>query len=350
MMTVQGPRSKVQGRSADCAPAHLGPWTLDLGPHNERGGVLLLVLFVTAALSFVALSTALMVRTEVAATAYRLEAEQAGLLAQGAIEQTLYLMKHPGIMDAEGRPLFLPGQRRLDLAFETGQAGVVITPEAARMNVNTEQSERLQALLRAVGAADHQAMEIAEAIVDWRTPRTSDVGTVFDVFYSALPQPYRAAHRRFEHLEELLLVKGITPELFYGWMERDRDGRLVRRGGLRRALTVYGMNPTQVSLNESPYELLLSLPGMDAERAQAIVAGRREKPYERMDDLPVPLPSEASSFVVLSLPDIGHMRLTATGQPAGSATRASLSAVFSPQTAAQPRRLVEWAQDAIAEQ
>jgi hypothetical protein len=211
-------------------------------------------------------------------------------------------MKHPGIVDAEGQLLYMPGQRRLDLAFETGQASVVITPEAARMNVNTEQSERLQALLRA------------------------------------------------ERLEELLLVKGITPELFYGWLERDREGRLVRRGGLRRALTVYGMNSTQVSLNESPYELLLSLPGMDAERAQAIVAGRREKPYEKMDDLPVPLPSEASSFVVVSLPDIGHMRLTATGQPAGSATRASLSAVFSPQTAGQPRRLVEWEQVAIAEQ
>ena len=311
--------------------------------------MLLLVLWVTAALSFVALSTALMVRTEVAATAYRLEAEQAGLLAQGAIEQTLYLMKHPGIMDAEGRPLFLPGQRRLDLAFETGQAGVVITPEAARMNVNTEQPERLQALLRAVGAADHQAMEIAEAIVDWRTPRTSDVGTIFDMFYSALPQPYRAAHRRFERLEELLLVKGITPELFYGWLERDREGRLVRRGGLRRALTVYGYRGP-VSLNESPYELLLSLPGMDAERAQAIVAGRREKPYKTMDDVPVTLPLEASSYVVLSLPDIGHMRLTATGQPAGTATRASLSAVFSPQTGAQPRRLVEWEQEAIAEE
>jgi len=318
-------------------------------PHQERGGVLLLVLWVTAALSFVALSTALMVRTEVAATAYRLEAEQARLLAQGAIEQTLYLMKHPGIVDAEGQLLYMPGQRRLDLAFETGQASVVITPEAARMNVNTEQSERLQALLRAVGVADQQATEIADAIVDWRSPRTSDVGTVFDMFYSALPQPYRAAHRRFERLEELLLVKGITPELFYGWLERDREGRLVRRGGLRRALTVYGYRGP-VSLNESPYELLLSLPGMDAERAQAIVAGRREKPYKTMDDVPVTLPLEASSYVVLSLPDIGHMRLTATGQPAGTATRASLSAVFSPQTGAQPRRLVEWEQEAIAEE
>ena len=319
-------------------------------PHQERGGVLLLVLWVTAALSFVALSTAMMVRTEVAATAYRLEAEQARLLAQGAIEQTLYLMKHPGIVDAEGRPLFLPGQRRLDLAFETGQASVVMTSETARMNVNTQQPERLQALLRAVGVPEPQAVEIAEAIVDWRTPPTSDVGSAFGLFYAALPQPYRAAHRRFERLEELLLVKGVTPELFYGWMERDGQGRPVRRGGLRRALTVYGMNSTQVSLNESPYELLLSLPGMDAERAQAIVAGRREKPYKTMDDVPVTLPLEASSYVVLSLPDIGHMRLTATGQPAGKATRASLSAVLSPQTSGQPRRLVEWEQEAIAEE
>ena len=139
-MMVQGPRSKVQGRCQAGVPGVHA----DFGPSRERGGVLLLVLWVTAALSFVALSTAMMVRTEVAATTYRVEAEQAHLLAQGAIEQTLYLMQHPGILDADRQPLYVPGQRRLELAFETGRASVLITPEAAKMNVNTEQPERLQ--------------------------------------------------------------------------------------------------------------------------------------------------------------------------------------------------------------
>jgi general secretion pathway protein K len=349
---VPSPKSQVPSRRRRrlvCRTWDLGPGTWD--SRGERGGVLLLVLWVTAALSFVALSTAMMVRTEAEATGYRVEAEQARWIARGGIEQTMFALQHPDLRNAEDKPLLATGQRRLELPFATGRAQVRLMPEAARMNVNVEPAKALAALLQAVGLTSSQAEETAEAIADWRAPRSSEIGSVLDNFYAGLAPPYQAAHRPFARIQELLLVKGITPEILYGWIERDEAGRLWRHGGLARLLTVYGDTHTMPSLNESPYELLLCLPGMDAERARAIVAGRRQKPYATWNDLPLPLPPEATPSVMLWAPDNGYLRVTATGEVTGSSTHASVSVVLG---AAAPgssqRRIVEWEEQADADE
>jgi hypothetical protein len=51
---------------------------------------------------------------------------------------------------------------------------------------------------------------------------------------------FQARGASFEEIEELLLVQGMTPELFYGNYVADADGRLSPRGGLRDSLSVWG--------------------------------------------------------------------------------------------------------------
>jgi len=338
---MKGPRSKVQSpKSKDSAFR---------APHStlERGGVLLLVMWVTATLSAVALSLALSVRTELAATSYRLEAEQARFLARGALEQALYIVQNPGLRDAAQRPLYEQGQPYLEFSFSTGAAWVKVASESGKINVNTAPVERLQTLLLAAGVDEREAPEIAQAIGDWRLPPTSSVSSAFDLFYQRLPQPYRAAHQPFGRLEELLLVKGVTAELFYGWMERERDGRLVRRGGLNRLLTIYG-SPTQVNVNQAPYEVLLTVPGLSAESARALVAGRRQKFYRSAADLPVALsPGVLGYFAFLDASFLYD--LTATGRPSGTATRASVRAVVQ-REANRQLRLLLWQEQTTEEQ
>ena len=314
-------------------------------PH--RGAVLLLVMWLTAALSLVALALALSVRTELAATRYRLEAEQGRFLARGALEQALYLLQNPGLRDAEQKLLYEPTRPYLEFSYATGTARVRVASGAGKLNVNTAPVERLQALFQAAGVGNRDAGEIIRAIADWRAPATSSVGSVFDQFYAGLAQPYQATHRPFQRLEELLLVKGVTPELFYGWMERDANNRLVRRGGFNRLLTVYG-NSTRLDVNYAPYEVLLSVPGMDEERVRAVVAGRRGKLYQSLTELPISIPAEA-------LPHLGVYRisnlftLTATGRPRGSATRASVRAILRREASGRVQ-LLAWDEQAVEQQ
>ncbi len=315
--------------------------------NSHKGAVLLLVMWLTAALSLVALAVAVSVRTELSATRYRLEAEQARFLARGALEQALYVLQTPGLHDAEQKLFYEPGQPYLEFSYATGTARVRVASEAGKLNVNTASVERLHALFQAAGVGERDAEEIVRAIADWRAPATSSVGSVFDQFYSGLEQPYQAAHQPFQRLEELLQVKGVTPELFYGWMERDANDRLVRRGGFNRLLTVYG-NSTRLDVNYAPHEVLLSVPGMDEERVRAVVAGRREKLYRNLTELPISLPAEALPHLgVYPIRDL--FTLTATGRFRGSATRASVRAVFQREATGRTQ-LLAWDEQAIEEE
>src|SRR5205085_1490314 len=72
-------------------------------------------------------------------------------------------------------------------------------------------------LYQALMLLPNMTSEIANSIVDWidqdNTPR--DGGAEND-YYSSLPTPYRCKNGPLESLEELLLVKGVTPQLLFG--------------------------------------------------------------------------------------------------------------------------------------
>jgi general secretion pathway protein K len=57
-----------------------------------------------------------------------------------------------------------------------------------------------------------EAAAVVQATVDWVTPGARD--NAFSRYYAELPVPYRPAHRLMVDPGELLLVKGVTPELY----------------------------------------------------------------------------------------------------------------------------------------
>jgi type II secretory pathway component PulK len=88
---------------------------------------------------------------------------------------------------------------------------VGISDEAAKLNLNTATLDMLMAL-------PNMTQDIAEAIIDWRDPDSdvTGIGGAEDDYYLSLPEPYYCKNGPFESVEELLLVKGITPDLLYG--------------------------------------------------------------------------------------------------------------------------------------
>jgi DNA uptake protein ComE-like DNA-binding protein len=68
--------------------------------------------------------------------------------------------------------------------------------------------------------------DVADAIVDWRD--TDDTPSPYGAeseYYGSVQPPYRAKNGPFETVEELLLVKGVTPEMLYG-MDANHNGVL----------------------------------------------------------------------------------------------------------------------------
>jgi len=96
---------------------------------------------------------------------------------------------------------------------------VRVIDESSKLNINTATKEQL------LGLPD-MLEEIADAIIDWRDSDDVPSGAgVESGYYESLSYGYMARNGPFRTLRELLLVKDVTEELFYG-EDTNLNGRL----------------------------------------------------------------------------------------------------------------------------
>jgi type II secretory pathway component PulK len=96
---------------------------------------------------------------------------------------------------------------------------VQVIDELSKLNINTATKEQL------LGLPD-MVEEIADAIIDWRDSDDMPSGLgVESGYYEGLAYGYRARNGPFRTLRELLLVKDVSEELFYG-EDTNLNGRL----------------------------------------------------------------------------------------------------------------------------
>jgi general secretion pathway protein K len=251
---------------------------------RQKGGALLAVLWVSAALSAIAFSVANTVRGELERTSTLSEGVRTYYLATGAIERLLiYIQWGPEFRNPDGTAkYFEPGMPRVVMQFPTGSALVDVIPETAKLNINAIKAEDLLRLLGFLGVLPDQALALVPAILDWRSPAPGGL-SLFDQHYMSLQPSFQARHASFREIEELLLVKGMTPDLFYGSFARDEEGRLTPRAGLRDVLSVFGSEGA-VDINHAAPEVLMTV-GLDPAAVTAIVERRRALPFRSQQDI-----------------------------------------------------------------
>jgi general secretion pathway protein K len=248
-----------------------------------RGSALIAVLWLVAALSVIAFSVAGTVRSEVQRTSTAIDGEKAYFLATGAVERALLYMGWRFYTTPDGSPLYWDGiSPALRFEFPTGRAVVELIPETSKMNVNYAAPEELYQLLMALGAGPVRSRDIALGIVDWRTPEVGGADAADQLSLPIAPT-FRPRHASFEEIEELLMVRGMTPELFYGTYERNPDGRLVPRHGLRDCLSVYG-STAQFDVNTVDPAVMAAI-GIPADSIASIVQMRRLRPFRSAEEL-----------------------------------------------------------------
>ncbi len=251
----------------------------------QKGGALLAVLWLSAALSAIAFAVATTVRTETDRTSNHVEGVRARFLAQGSIDRALLWIlwgMSGNYTLPNGAPRYYrPPMPYLRYEYPSGVVVVEVIPESSRINVNTAPPEEILRILLAVGADPATAAQITRNIIFWRS--TAESGTPSPQQFLSRTPTFVPRHASFQETEELLLVKGMTPELFYGKFERNSEGRLIPRGGLRDALSVYGPS-NGVDANSATPEMLVAL-GFPPDLALRIVQRRMVVPFRSTEDL-----------------------------------------------------------------
>lgn len=235
-----------------------------------------MVLWVSAALSAIAFSLASTVRGEAERTSTAVDGLRSYYLAVGGVQRGMLEVLWSALH--QEKRTIPKGSTYMEYQFPSGVVGLEIMPEAGKLSINRAPVTELVRLLIALGESDGQARAIASAISDWRG--TGGGAASLDGFYRGQTPSFRSPRASFQEIEELLLVKGVTPELFYGsYLPSENAGaRLVRRYGLMDCVSVYGTTG-QIDVNTASPPVLSAI-GLNSAAITALVERRARAPLK----------------------------------------------------------------------
>lgn len=291
----------------------------------RRGSALVAVLWLSAALSAIAFTVAATVRTEVQRAGDSLDAARAYHLAAGAIERFVIHLAYP----SWGQ--FTPGQRRLRWEFPSGVVDLEITGEGGKLGVYRASREALIRLLLQLGAEPGRAEAVAADILARRqgSPTPAVLGPSFS---SRMPS--------FLQLEDLLSVRGMTPELYYGWWDRTEEGRLVERGGVARHLTL--LEDAGINANYASQQVLRAV-GVPEDVLAMLIGAREGRILQDAGQLaPLGLGVALPGGAFLSAGGSAAYTVRATAQLRGRPARRTVAALIRSNPAEAPVGVVRW--------
>ena len=173
--------------------------------------------------------------------------------------------------------------------FPDAEWELKVTPVNARLNINmlvdntgkfVPAQKDLWMRILAGGKlliGDAEPEDILNAIKDWIDPDDEPTGFgAEEDYYAGLPRPYHCKNAPLTTTGELLMIKGITSQLYYG------DENHI---GLKQIVAVYGSG--KINLNVAPAALIRVLaPEIDDDMVEELIQ-YREDPSHR-DDLSNP--------------------------------------------------------------
>jgi general secretion pathway protein K len=171
-----------------------------------------------------------------------------------------------------------------------------ITDLESKFNINSPEPILQQVLPQAltlIGVAPGAATPIVNSILDWLDPDDQPhVEGAESRYYEGLTPPYIAKNGPIDDISELLLIQGVTPEIYYGGTSTNFQANYYTRqlnpfgqgAGSVPTITVgltnlfTPLSDGKVNINTASAEVLQLIPGVDATVAEAIVSGRQGEP------------------------------------------------------------------------
>ncbi|MCD4655515.1 general secretion pathway protein GspK [bacterium] len=187
---------------------------------------------------------------------------------------------------------------RSGIPIGNGKFDYIITDEEGRLNINYLNSrlkvagksnrEVFKELLLAIGIPEGDEPDIIiDSIMDWidkgdehRLNGAESDWYEHNYMEKGFTQPYSCKNAKLDTIDELLLIRGITPEILYGsdsiYASGDGSDETIIKG-LLPYITVYGYH-RKVNLGTAP-PLLLKI--LDPEGAEEALENRTERDSEK---------------------------------------------------------------------
>lgn len=245
---------------------------------GEEGSILILTLCIVALLSIMAYGLVTRVRIAMHQDQWANASSESAMLLNALAGYMIGRMEKDENreMDARGEAWMrdfaadsvslLSNYEGVDPARDPFVLRALVVDEYGKINVNQASKELLEKLL-AMSGETYAAGDIAAAILDWRD--ADGAGPAEGDYYGSLDPPYSAANDEFRHIEELLFVRDVSPQLFFGEdsnhnglldpQEDDLDvlppsdnGDGMLQSGLLDLLTVYGEGSVNVNTAPGP--------------------------------------------------------------------------------------------------
>lgn len=282
---------------------------------QDRGFILIAVLWIVAALATLAVIYSLYARETAVNFLAHDERLQARALALSGVELAAYQLT------AQSNQQPLTG----NFSFRQGRATIAVKfrCENSLIDLNYAPKGVLAGLFVAVGVQPEDALEFADRIMAWRTPLQAGASDPEAGLYEAAGKEYGPRHAPFQNRNELGLLAGLPPALV------DR---------VLPYFTVYSGEP-QVNVLAAPPQVLAALPGLTPERLQVLLTMRGSAPQ----DVTTAQLGTTQSYLTFD-PSRANRVTVDVGFPSGRRIRTMAVILILPRDS-EPYRVLSWRDD-----
>ena len=262
---------------------------------NNRGIALFLVLWVLALLMVIVGEFCHAMRTEVNITRNFKEETEAYYIALAGINHAVVeLLRNERLpknaeetdeVDPESAPwrVNVPSPA---FPYGTGQYTVILGNEMGKINLNLADDKLLRLLVGGFELTEEEVNVIVDSIQDWRDEdKFHRVNGAEDDYYQSLSTPYHCKDGYFDSAEELLLVRGMTPELYFGGVGDRVTVFMEREESAARKKATKKKAVQRINVNAASREVLGALPQMTEDLVSQILEYRKEKDFKVTSEL-----------------------------------------------------------------
>lgn len=238
---------------------------------NREGAALVVAMWMILILGILIGGLAYEMRIEASLTSYSRKRLKAQYAARGGVEYAKFLLtqsfsgnaEEQSDEDKEARRILAKNLSRgigvssHTVAFGESTANIDILPEAGRRNVNKLEDADWEEILDQTGVPEEMWADLIDCFMDWvdadELHRLNGAEKDDSFYQQAGYEPKNAA---LDTVDELLLIKGFTPEIVYGG-HPDGDLTASPYAGIAHLLTTWGDG--KVNINTASREVLLTL-------------------------------------------------------------------------------------------